>query len=97
MSPLKKSAQRPVQDRQRAKVILKSLSEESSETYERYRAFYKLWCSNSSALPELKPLFRIPGIEPDGAFAISNELHSMVHALAAEALSLMSASEVGRR
>jgi hypothetical protein len=94
MSPLKKSVQRRIQDRQRAKAILKSLSEGSSETYEQYRALYKLWCSNNSALPELKPLFRISGIEPDGAFTISNEFRATVRALAAQILPLVSVSEV---
>jgi|SRR5579859_3695336 len=93
MSPLKKLVQRRIQDRQHAKAILRSLSEGGSEAYEQYRSLYKLWCSNNSALPELKPLFRIPGIEPDGSFTISNEFRTTVRALAAEILPLMSASE----
>jgi hypothetical protein len=97
MSPLKKSVQRRIQDRQRAKVILKSLTDSGSEVYEQYRALYKLWCSNNSALPELKPLFRIPGIEPDGAFAISDEFRVTVRALAAQILPVLSASEVSTR
>jgi hypothetical protein len=94
MSPVKKSVQRRIQDRQRAKAILKSLSEGGSEAYEQYRALYKLWCSNNSALPELKPLFRISGIEPDGSFAISDEFRATVRALASQILPLMSGSEV---
>jgi hypothetical protein len=97
MSPVKKSAQRRKRDRDRAEAILKLLSESSGEEYERYRALYTLWCSNNAALPELKPLFRISGIEPDGAFAISDEFRATVRALAAQILSVMSASEVSTR
>jgi len=94
MSPLKKSVQRRIQDRQHAKAILKSLSEGGGEAYEQYRALYKLWCSNNSALPELKPLFRISGIEADSTFAVSDEFRATVRALATQILPLMSASEV---
>ena len=96
MSPLKKSVQRRIQDRQQAKAILKSLSEGGSEAYEQYRSLYKLWCSNNSALPELKPLFRISGIEPDGTFAVSDEFRATVRGLASQILPLMSASEVSK-
>ncbi|HET6932728.1 MAG TPA: hypothetical protein VFI45_20550, partial [Candidatus Acidoferrum sp.] len=64
--------------------------------YEQYRTLYKLWCSNNSALPELKPLFRISGIEPDGTFTVSDEFRATVRGLASQILPLMSASEVSK-
>ena len=37
-----------------------------------------------SAVPELRPLFRIPGVEPDGCLRITDEFKSQVLAMAAD-------------
>jgi len=95
MTPASKTALRRVHDRKRANTILESLSQGTSDVYESYRALYGLWRSNNAAVPELRPLFRIPGIEPDGALSITDEFRKTVRALAKEILPLVSDPTVG--
>lgn len=97
MSPLKKSAQRRIRDRERAEAVLKSLGEGSGDVDENYRTLYQLWCSNNSAVPELRPLFRIPEIEPEGTLTISEDFRRTVRSLASQILPLMSISKVSAR
>ena len=94
MSPVRKTTVRRVHDRKRAEAILKSLSEGSTDIYEGYRALYSLWRSNNAAVPELRPLFRIPGIEPDGCLSVSDSFRAEVVSLATQILALISKSEV---
>jgi hypothetical protein len=90
MSPVSKRALRRATDRKRANAILESLSKGTGDVYESYRALYGLWCSNNSAVQELRPLFRIPGIEPDGTLSVTDEFKKTVRALAGEILPLVS-------
>jgi hypothetical protein len=94
---VKKTEVRRVHDRKRAESLLESLVQETGNVYENYRALYQLWCSNNAAVQELKPLFRIPGIEADGALSITDEFKKRVRSLAKEVLPLISSSKVGTR
>ena len=71
--------------RKRAVELLESLSGKEY-LYEEYRALYGLWCVYNAAVPELRPLFRIPGIEPDGRLSITAEFSSTVRRIAGEIL-----------
>jgi len=45
-----------------------------------------LWCGNNAAVQELRPLFRIPGIEPDGQLSANEEFRTTVQKVATEIL-----------
>ena len=86
VTPASETALRRAQDRRRANTILESLSQGAGDVYESYRALYGIGRSSNAAIPELRPLFRIPGIEADGALAITDEFKKTVRALAKEIL-----------
>ena len=73
MSPLRKSKARKVAAREKARELLTSLINGERDVYEAYRGLYGLWCSNNAAVQELSPLFRMPGVEADGRFSITEE------------------------
>ena len=92
MRPIKKTTLRRTQDRKRAEVILKSLTEGGIDVYEGYIELYNVWCSNNAAVPELRPLFRIPGVDPGGALSVTDDFQTEVRSLAVQILSLISNS-----
>ena len=92
MSPIKKTALRRTQVRNRAGALLKSLCEGRIDTYEGYRQLYGFWCSYNAAVPELRPLFRIPGVEPDGPLSVTENFRERVRVLAIQILPLISGS-----
>ena len=92
-----KTALRRARDRKHANAILESLSQGTGDVYESYRALYGLWRSNNAAVPELRPLFRIPGIDPDGALSVTDEFKKTVRSLAKEILPVVADSTTGTR
>ena len=60
--------------RQTAKELLHRLASDTSDIYETYRSLYHLWRTQNRTLSELRPLFRIPGIEPDGQLSVTETL-----------------------
>jgi len=96
VSPIGKATVRRINARKRADAILESLRQGTSDVYESYRALYALWCSNNAAVQELRPLFRIPGIETDGALSFTDEFKKTVRSLAEEIPPLVSDKKVGR-
>lgn len=89
MSPIRKTTLRRTQDRKRAEIILKSLSEGGIDVYEGYIELYSVWCSNNAAVPELRPLFRIPGVDPGGALSVTDDFRTEVRSLATQILPLI--------
>jgi hypothetical protein len=89
MAAQRKSSIRKIDFRRRTVVILKSIEDGTIDPYEGYRSLYTLWCANNAALQELRPLFRMPGIEPDGTFSATEEFRSQVRELAREILPLL--------
>jgi hypothetical protein len=59
------------------------------DPYIGYRQLYGLWCSNNSAVQELRPLFRIPDVEPDGLIDVTDEFRQTVRSFARQILSRM--------
>lgn len=90
MSSVRKTTLRRAKHRNRADAILESLKQGTGDVYESYRAIYALWCSNSAAVQELRPLFRIPGIESDGPLSVTDEFKKTVRSLAKEIPALVS-------
>jgi len=76
--------------RQQAKSILAAIISGETEAYEEYRALFRIYCSNSAALEVIKPLFRMPGIDPDGVFSATDDFRARVIVLAQELLPLIS-------
>jgi hypothetical protein len=60
-----------------AKELLHALTSGTADTYETYRSLYWLFIGGS-AVPELRPLFTIPGIEPDGQLSVTEDLKRQV-------------------
>jgi hypothetical protein len=53
-----------------------------ADAYEAYRRLYGLWCANNAALQELRPLFRMEGIDADGHIVVTTEFRGHVVSLA---------------
>jgi hypothetical protein len=49
-----------------------------ADAYEGYRHLYSLLWANNMALQELRPLFRMDGIEPDGRISVIEEFREAV-------------------
>jgi hypothetical protein len=56
-----------------------------------------LWCANNAALQELRPLFRIEGIEADGHIIVTTEFEEQVVSLANQFLPQFSSTSVEKR
>jgi hypothetical protein len=68
--------------RQAAKALLEAIAGGQADAYEGYRQLYGIWCSNNAAVLELRPLFQMPGIEPDGMLSVTAEFREQVASLA---------------
>jgi hypothetical protein len=84
--PVSKIKMRREASRQIAEELLRQLISGQIEVYVGYRRLYGCWCNNNSAVPELRPLFRIPGIEPDGMLSVSEDFNQQVISIAREVL-----------
>jgi hypothetical protein len=51
---------------ERAREILEGVVSGSLDAYEGYRRVYAIYAGSNGLAEELKPLFLLPGIEPDG-------------------------------
>src|ERR1051326_2223178 len=60
------------------------------ETYIGYRSLYALWCGNNAAVQELRPMFRIASIEPDGVLYVTEEFKGQVISMARNVLASFS-------
>ena len=63
--PKEKIATPPEAARSDAKMILESIVAGAVDPYMGYRKLFALHCSNNAALEEIKPMFRIPNVDPD--------------------------------
>lgn len=93
MSPIRKTKIRRIRNRKRAEAILKALSQGQGDVYDGYRTLYGIWCSNNAAVQELRPLFRMPGIKPDGFLSVAVGFRLDVRSLAAQILPLISSEK----
>ena len=58
--------------------ILQQIVSGEIEVYVRYRHLYSQWCTNDLAVPELRPMFRIPDIEPNGTLSVTGGFKSQI-------------------
>jgi hypothetical protein len=68
--------------REQARVTLTDILSGNVDAYEGYRKLFAIYCSNSAALEELKPMFRIANIDPDGVFSVTPAFREQVRSLA---------------
>lgn len=80
----RQSAQRKFRALEDARIILEALSDGTPGPYEGYRQVYGIYLNTSGALEELKPLFRLRGVVPDGTFSVDDEFRRVVIAAAAQ-------------
>ena len=81
MTPVRKSEIRKAASREKARKLLTSLISGDRDAYDVYRSLYLLWCSHNSAVQELRPLFQIPGVEPDGHLSVTEDFRRQVVAI----------------
>lgn len=85
--PVRKNREkRRLATRHEAKLILEGVVSRAMDAYEGYRQLYGIWCSNNAAVQELRPLFRIPGYEPDGILRVDDSFRQTVRSTAAAIL-----------
>ena len=58
--------------------MLQAVVDGSCDPYEGYREAYGLYVGTSGMVEELKPLFRLAGIEPDGFIHVNDEFRRTV-------------------
>ena len=75
--------------RQTAKELLCRLASGTAETYESYRSLYQIWRVHNSSVQELRPLFSIPGIEPDGDLSATEDFRRQVQSSATAILAIL--------
>jgi hypothetical protein len=90
VTPISKVKIRRRASRQAAKELLQGIAAGEADVYLAYRGLYRLWCSNNAAVQELRPLFRIDGVDPDGRLSVTDEFREMVRALARDILPQLS-------
>jgi hypothetical protein len=52
------------------------------EAYVGYRRLYQYWSRHNSAVPELRPMFSIPNISPDGVLSVTDEFNEQITSIA---------------
>ncbi len=84
--PKSEIERRKIAKRQEARDLLPEIVAGKADAYEAYRRLYVLWCANNAALQELRPLFRMEGIEADGHIMVTAEFRERVVSLATSIL-----------
>jgi hypothetical protein len=86
VSPTSKIKRRKSASRQEARELLESIVAGKADPYMAYRRLYILWCANNAALQELRPLFRMEGIDADSNIIVTSEFREQVRLMAMEIL-----------
>jgi hypothetical protein len=67
-----------------ARDLLEQITADRIDPYEGYRRLYALYTDTNGLIDELKPLFRLPGIEPGGSLHVTEEFRWEIRRLAKE-------------
>jgi hypothetical protein len=89
MTPISKKEQHRNRSRQEARNLLQRIVSGEGELYVGYKQLWRIWAGHNSAVPELRPLFRMPGVDPDGVLSINAEFEASVRNVAAQVLNAM--------
>lgn len=68
--------------REKARQLLEDLLAGKADVFVAYGRLFALCDGNDPVLRELRPLFRIPGIDPCGSFSVTEEFRHQVLSLA---------------
>jgi len=66
--------------------LLEEMISGQIEVYVGYRRLYRYWCGHNSAVQELRPMFSIPGLEPDGILSVTEGFNAQIASIAREIL-----------
>jgi hypothetical protein len=66
--------------------LLEQMASGEIEVYVGYRRLYRYWCSHNSAVQELRPMFGIPNISPDGVLSVTDDFNEQITSIAREIL-----------
>ena len=72
--------------RDASKSLLEQMVAGEIEVYIGYRRLYRYWCSHNSAVEELRPMFNIPNLSPDGILSVTNDFNEQIISIAREIL-----------
>lgn len=87
MQPNRK--ERRQEARKAARDLLAGIASGEAEVYVAYRSLYAIWRSHNAAVQELRPMFRLPGIEPDGRLSVTARFETQVRTLASEIMPML--------
>ena len=73
-----------------ARSILHQIVSGNLDPYEGYRQLYSIYAGTSGIAEELKPLFRLPGIDADSTIHVDDEFRRLIVAEAWERLKAIS-------
>jgi hypothetical protein len=66
--------------------LLEQMVSGEIEAYVGHRQLYKYWSGHNSAVPELRPMFSIPNISPDGVLSVTDDFNEQITSIAREVL-----------
>ena len=70
--------------------LLEQLVSGEIEVYVGYRHLYAQWCTNNAAVPELRPMYSIPNVSPNGTLSMTEEFKAQIVSIAGEILTQFS-------
>ena len=86
MKQISKVEHRRLATRRASLSLLEQMVSGGIEVYVGYRRLYQYWCGHNSAVPELRPMFSIPNISPDGVLSVTDDFNKQVTSIALEIL-----------
>ena len=63
---------------EKARGVLQMIVDGSHDPYEGYREVHGIYVGTSGLAEKLKPLFRLPGVEPDGTLHVNENFRRIV-------------------
>ena len=78
ISRRRRSSERRLGSLDKARLILGAIADGRRDPYEGYREVYGIYLDSSGAVEELKPLFRLPDIYPDGPIHVDDEFRRTI-------------------
>ena len=73
--------------RKASRSLLEQMVAGKIEVYIAYRRLYRYWSGHNSAVEELRPMFSIPNISPDGILSVTDDFNEQIISIAQEILS----------
>ena len=78
ISRRRQSTERRLGSLDEARLVLRAIADGSRDPYEGYREVYGIYLDSSGAVEELKPLFRLPDIYPDGPIHVDDQFRRTI-------------------